>query len=184
MNKKGDSQYESIWWVFRIILEKNHSVKELDTASPPPSYLTLTLTLTCMKMYKSDDQMIKSQSHSHAHSQNILILSSSLRCLDSRVLLSLLQRLDMRAFFSLAQPRDTCLLFSFSQPQYACIGLLCFPLTISSSFIAFHVSQKAAKSLQNQPKAAFLEKRACAFHHLLVCAFDSKSIWNPDVSFF
>ena len=56
---------------------------------PPPSYLTLTLILTIMKMYKSDDQMIKSQSHSHSHSQNILILSSSLRCLDSRALLSL-----------------------------------------------------------------------------------------------
>ena len=45
---------------------------------PPPSYLTLTR----MKMYKSDDQKIKSQSHSHSHSQNILVLYSSLSCLD------------------------------------------------------------------------------------------------------
>ena len=86
--------------------------------------------------------------------------------------------------FSLAQPRDACLLFSFSQPRYACVGLLWFLLTISSSFIAFHDFQKAAKSLQNWPKAAFLEKRACAFPHLLACAFDSKSVRNLDVSFF
>ena len=126
--QEGRFQYESIWWVFTIILEKNHSVKELDTTRPPPSYLTLTLTR--MKMYKSDDQMIKSQSHSHSHSQNILILSSSSRCLDSRALLSLSQHLDKHAFSSLAQSRYTCLLFSFTQPRYTWIGL-CFSFSRS-----------------------------------------------------
>ena len=152
---------------------------------PPPSYLTLTLTR--MKMYKSDDQRIKSQSHSHSHSH-----SHSQKYLDlifffvlprfACAIVTFTQPRYACLHFSFAQPRYACLLFTFAQPRYACVGLLCLLLTISSSFIAFHDFQKAAKSLQNRPKAAFLEKRACAFSHLLACAFDSKSVQNLNVS--
>ena len=137
-----------------------------------------------------------SHSHSHSHEdvqirwskdQISITLSLSLS-------LSLSKYLDLIFFFALPRfacaivtfvaPRQACLLFSLAQPRDACVGLLWFLLTISSFFIAFHVSQKAAKSLPNQPKAAFLEKRACAFPHLLACAFDNKSVRNLDSFFF
>ena len=43
--QEGRFQYESIWWVFTIILETNHSVKELD---PPvhPRAISLSLSLS------------------------------------------------------------------------------------------------------------------------------------------
>ena len=63
-------------------------------------------------------------------------------------------------------------------------ALGCVLLMISSSFIAFHDSQKAAKSLQNRPKVAFLKKHACAFHYLLACTFNSKRVQNLDALFF
>ena len=141
---------------------------------PPPSYLTLTLTLTltCMKMYKSDDQIS-------------ITLS-----------LSLSKYLDLIFFFALprfactivtfAVPRYACLLFSLAQPRYACVGLLCFLLSISSSFIAFYDSQKAAKSLQNQPKAAFLEKRVLLPSLVNMCFSPSFSVHvqNLDIFFY
>ena len=125
-----------------------------------------------------------SHSHSHSHEDvqirwskdqisitlslslsKYLILSSSSRCLDLRALLSLSQRLNMRAFSSLSRNLDMRAL--------DCCVLL---LTISSSFIAFHDSQKAAKCPQNQPKAAFLGKRALLPSLVCVCFSPSFSM--------
>ena len=131
-------------------------MKELDTTRPPPSYLTLTR----MKMYKSDDQKIKSQSHSHSHSQNILILSSSSRCLDLRALLSLSQRLDMRAFSSLTQPRDTCLLLFLVAS--ICVRWIVVMIP-SHDLLFFYSLSRLPKSGQKPPKSAKsnFSRKAC-----------------------
>ena len=109
----------------------------------------------------------------------LIALSLARRWSSDQISITLSKYLDLIFFFAL--PWFACAIVTFAAPRYACVGLLCFLLTISSSFIAFHDFQKAAKSLQNRPKATFLENCACAFHHLLVCAFDSKRVRNLDL---
>ena len=158
-----------------IIKSDDQMIKSQDRSQESNLNHTLTLTLTLMKMIiKSYDQiLIKSHSHSDSQSQNILILSFLSRCVNMCAFSSLSRCLDMWSFSSLSHNLDMHVLSCVVVVAIvAMLWCYCNDLTMkaSSSFIGFHDSQTAEKSLQNCQKQLF-SKNVCFCHLWCACAF-------------
>ena len=122
--QEGRSQYESIWWVFTIILEKNHSVKELvPPVHPRAISLSLALSLSLSLAWRCTNQMIKWSNLNHTLtltlkiSWSCLLRAASIRvryCHFRSALICMPSlhscNLEMCVFSSLSHSLDMCAL--------------------------------------------------------------------------